>query len=107
MKKIKVLLVCSAGMSTSLLVEKMKKVAQEKAIDAEIWAIGSTYLDSELNTKDVDVVLVGPQMRYELAKIQERSAAAGIKAEGIDMQDYGLCRGDKVLDQALRLIEDQ
>lgn len=107
MKKINILLVCSAGMSTSLLVEKMKKAAQEKSIDAEIWAIGSTYLDAELNTKDVDVVLVGPQMRYELAKIQERSKAAGIKADGINMQDYGLCRAENVLDQALTLIKNQ
>lgn len=105
MKKINILLVCSAGMSTSLLVEKMKKVAQGKGLDAEIWAIGSSYLDAELNTKDVDVVLVGPQMRYELAKIQKRAEQSQIKAEAINMQDYGLCRAENVLQQALDLIE--
>jgi len=105
MKKINVLLVCSAGMSTSLLVEKMKKVASDRGIEADIWAIGSSYLESELNTKDVDVILVGPQMRYELANIQEQAARRKIKAEGIAMQDYGLCRGEKVLEQALTLIE--
>jgi PTS system cellobiose-specific IIB component len=104
MSTIKILLVCSAGMSTSLLVEKMKKAAREKKIEAEIWAIGSSSLDAELNTKDVDVVLVGPQMRYELPRIQERASHNNIKAEGIDMQDYGLCRAEKVLDQALQLI---
>ena len=104
MKRINILLVCSAGMSTSLLVEKMKKIAQEKEIDAEIWAIGSSYLDTELNTRDVDVILVGPQMRYELTKIQERAIQSQIKAEAIDMQDYGLCRAENVLNQALDLI---
>lgn len=106
MKKINILLVCSAGMSTSLLVEKMKKIAHEKEIDAEIWAIGSSYLDTELNTRDVDVILVGPQMRYELTKIQERAIQSQIKAEAIDMQDYGLCRAENVLKQALDLIDN-
>lgn len=105
MKKINVLLVCSAGMSTSLLVEKMKKAAQEKEIDAEIWAIGSTYLDAELNSHEVDVVLVGPQMRYELAKIQEQASRRNIQAEAINMQDYGLCRGENVLMQAIDLVK--
>lgn len=104
-KKINILLVCSAGMSTSLLVEKMKKAAQERELDAEIWAIGSTYLDAELNNHEVDVVLVGPQMRYELANIQEQAARREIKAEAISMQDYGLCRGENVLAQALDLVK--
>ncbi|MDZ5010902.1 PTS sugar transporter subunit IIB, partial [Clostridium perfringens] len=34
----KIMLVCSAGMSTSLLVNKMIKVASDKGIEAEIFA---------------------------------------------------------------------
>lgn len=32
----KILLVCSAGMSTSLLVTKMEKVAADRGIDAKV-----------------------------------------------------------------------
>ena len=34
-----ILLCCSAGMSTSLLVEKMKKAAQNMDVKAKIWAV--------------------------------------------------------------------
>ena len=38
---IKILLACNAGMSTSLLVENMKKAAQEKGLEIEIKAVGA------------------------------------------------------------------
>jgi cellobiose-specific phosphotransferase system component IIB len=44
-------------------------------------------------------------MRYELANIQEQAARREIKAEAINMQDYGLCRGENVLMQALDLVK--
>ena len=36
---VRILLVCSAGMSTSFMVNKMKDSAKEKGIEAEIWAV--------------------------------------------------------------------
>lgn len=38
---IKIMLCCASGMSTSLLVEKMKKAAQEQGVETEIWAVGA------------------------------------------------------------------
>ena len=40
-KMIRIMLCCASGMSTSLLVEKMKKAALEQGIEAEIWAVGA------------------------------------------------------------------
>ena len=34
---IKIMLACSAGMSTSLLVTKMQEAAKEKGVECEIW----------------------------------------------------------------------
>ena len=45
---IKIMLACSAGMSTSLLVTKMENAAKEKGIEAEIWAISEVNLANEL-----------------------------------------------------------
>ena len=36
---VKILLVCSAGMSTSFMVNKMKDSAKARGIEAEIWAV--------------------------------------------------------------------
>ena len=54
----KILLVCSAGMSTSLMVEKMKAAAEEQGIDADISA--SAEADLAVNMDGVSIVLLGP-----------------------------------------------
>ena len=38
---VNIMLCCAAGMSTSLLVEKMKKEAEKQGIEANIWAVGA------------------------------------------------------------------
>ena len=49
------------------------------------------------------VVLLGPQVRYELKRIQK--AADPIPVDVIDTRDYGLMNGKSVLEKALALLE--
>jgi PTS system cellobiose-specific IIB component len=99
----KIILACDAGMSTSIMVTKMKKVAEEKDMVADIQAIPLKFLDE--NLEGTDVVLLGPQMKYTLEKIQTRLADHNIPVDVIDSLDYGMMRGDKILEQALRLVK--
>jgi PTS system cellobiose-specific IIB component len=99
----KILLACDAGMSTSIMVTKMKKAAVEKGIDADIQAIPLKLLDE--NIDGTDVVLLGPQMKYTLPKIQKRLEDIGIPVDVIHSLDYGMMRGDKILEQAIQLIK--
>jgi PTS system cellobiose-specific IIB component len=48
MSKKTIMLVCSAGMSTSLLVTKMEKAAADKGMDAEIFAVSASEADSHI-----------------------------------------------------------
>ncbi|WP_041139491.1 PTS sugar transporter subunit IIB [Beduini massiliensis] len=101
---IKILLACNAGMSTSLLVENMKKAAQEKGLEIEIKAVGASSVRLEmLKEQGWQVVLLGPQVRYELKRIQK--AADPIPVDVIDTRDYGLMNGKSVLEKALALLE--
>ncbi|MFC5080066.1 Oligo-beta-mannoside-specific phosphotransferase enzyme IIB component [Vibrio thalassae] len=98
----KIMLCCSAGMSTSLLVKKMEASAQERGIAAEIKAFGASEFDMQVG--NYEVVLLGPQVKYMQADFQKKADAHGIKVEPINMMDYGMQKGDKVLDFALELI---
>ncbi len=98
-----IMLVCSAGMSTSLLVTKMEKAA--RGIDAEIFAVSASEADSNLESKNIDVMLLGPQVRFMKAQFEPKVAAKGIPLDIINMQDYGMMNGDKVLDQALSMMK--
>lgn len=98
----KILLCCSAGMSTSLLVERMKKAAKERQLDADIEAIPAAEFENRLD--EADVLLVGPQIRYKMPAFQQMADAKGKPIDVINMMDYGMVDGPKVLDQALALI---
>lgn len=95
-----ILLVCSAGMSTSMMVKKMQEAAAEKGIEAEIWAVGDA--EAVNHVEKMDVMLLGPQVRFLESKMK---VIAGDKPVAvIDMQAYGTMNGKKVLEQALKLL---
>ncbi|WP_034549637.1 PTS sugar transporter subunit IIB [Carnobacterium funditum] len=100
-----IMLVCSAGMSTSLLVTKMEKAAIARGIDAEIFAVSAAEADTNIETKNLDVLLLGPQVRFMKAQFEKKLAGKDIPLEVINMQDYGMMNGENVLDQALKLIK--
>ena len=95
----KILLACAAGMSTSLLVTKMKESAKQKGLsDISIKAVDSSHIESEMDTNKPDILLLGPQVRYMQNQLQK---SLDIPVDVINMMDYGMMKGDKVLDQAL------
>lgn len=98
----KILLVCSAGMSTSLLVTKMKKAAEAKGLEIEIFALSAG--EGKRMLKDVDIVLLGPQVRFMKSEFQK---LATVPVDVIDMISYGRMEGEKVLDSALALLEQK
>ncbi|MDT3610071.1 PTS sugar transporter subunit IIB [Cronobacter sakazakii] len=99
----KIMLCCSAGMSTSLLVRKMVDAAGKRDLPVQIEAWGVAEFDTQF--PKYQVVLLGPQVKYMLPTLSQKAAAHGIPVQAIDMMDYGMQRGDKVLDYALTLIE--
>lgn len=98
-----ILLVCNAGMSTSMLVTKMQKAAEAKGVETTIWAIPVSEVADEVANKPVDAILVGPQVRFMLKEYKENYEPA-IKVADINMMDYGTMNGESVLKTALELI---
>ncbi|WP_387463887.1 PTS sugar transporter subunit IIB [Photorhabdus sp. RM323S] len=99
----KILLCCSAGMSTSMLVQRMQAEVTKRALDIEIKAASTIELKHLIT--DADVVLLGPQVRHQLAHFSAIAKPLGKPIDIIDMMDYGALRGDKILDKALSLLE--
>lgn len=96
----KILLVCNAGMSTSMLVAKMKKAAEE--MHAEVQIEAKSLSEAKKEIESVDIVLLGPQIRYEMENVKK--IAGSTPVEAIDMKDYGMMNGKKVLEHALEVM---
>lgn len=96
-------LVCNAGMSTSILVRKMQEVAKKKGLDdIHVEAFSVEILDERVDT--ADAVLLGPQIRHMLGDVK-KIVNGKCPVDVVDMRDYGMIRGDKVLDKALKMMD--
>src|SRR5699024_5015726 len=102
-----IMLVCAAGMSKSLLVSKMQKAAEERGLEADIFANSANEADGSLESKDVDVLLLCPQVRYIRSQFEKKVEDKGIPVDVIIMLDYGMVNGAKVLDAALELMGEK
>ena len=100
----KIMLVCAAGMSTSLLVTKKEKADSAKGDEVEI----ISFRISEVQNRglDVDVILLGPQVRFQKNTIEKAIEAAGVSkpCDVIDMKDYGMMNGEAVYKKAKAMM---
>lgn len=96
----KITLFCCAGMSTSMLVERMKQVATKEGKD---YAIAAYSLNELKEGAGSDVILVGPQVRYALKDVQK--AYPDIPAATIDMRVYGMMDAKGCLTIAEKLMK--
>ena len=96
-----VYLVCNAGMSTSILVKRMKEAAAKRALDdIYVEAFSVEILDQRV--ANADVVLLGPQIRHMLEDVK-KVVAGRCPVAVINMRDYGMMNGDGVLTTAISL----
>lgn len=105
MEKKSIMLVCAAGMSTSLLVSKMQAAAANKGLDVDIFAVSASEADANLESKNVAVLLLGPQVRFMKSQFEEKLAPKGIPLDVINMSDYGMMNGEKVLATAEAMMK--
>lgn len=99
----KIFLCCSAGMSTSMLVNKMREAAQQKGLSCEINAYSITEFEERLRQNNV--CLVAPQVKFQFEHFKQRATEEGKACGLIDMLDYGMMKGDVILDQAVKLYQ--
>lgn len=97
----KIVLMCAAGMSTSMLVQRMQKAAADQGYECEIAA----YPVSEAAkvAEGADIVLLGPQVRFQKAKVQQQVSCP---VEAIDMAAYGHMDGAAVISKVKEALGD-
>jgi len=99
----KIVLFCGAGMSSSLLVLKVRDAIKAGGYDYSCDAYDtSTVINKSV---DADVVLVAPQVRHMLKKYQ--ASITHCPVEPMDMVSYGSMNGPKILAQARLLMGEE
>ncbi|HEM5963680.1 TPA: PTS sugar transporter subunit IIB [Streptococcus suis] len=95
-------LVCAGGISTSMLVTRMQEAAKAKGVEADIRAMAESAF--EKYDGKTDVLLLGPQIGFLEDDFKKTYEPQGIKVSVINIADYGMMNGAKVLDSVLEMI---
>jgi cellobiose PTS system EIIB component len=95
----KVLLVCGAGMSTSILMKKMEKYAADNGIELQVEAHGFDVASEY--APDYECILVGPQIGYHKDDLAEQT---GLPTAVIPPADYGMGNCANIIKLAQSLI---
>jgi PTS system cellobiose-specific IIB component len=99
---IRVLIVCSWGMSTSLLVDSMLAAAKARKYELTVEALSAGEYIAKIDV--CDVVLIAPQIRHLRKSIEKLAASAGKPVALIEPFHYATMNGQAVLEQVLRLL---
>lgn len=102
----KVLLVCAAGMSSSLLEAKTIEAARRCGHELEIHAIPVPQVTTyNFKANPVDMVLVAPQVIYKKRAITQMAEPLGIIVQGIEPVTYGMVDGEKLFEQIRQAVK--
>lgn len=99
----KLLLACNLGMSTSLLVEKLKEEGKKQNLELEVDAV--PFDKVVLYADDTDILLLGPQVRYLVTKFKDQFGDKIPVIKAMNMSDYALLNADKILAEAMAEYE--
>lgn len=94
----KVLFVCSLGMSSAVAVKALEKEALSKGVEIEVLAVSTQQFEEEIK-KGYDIAMVAPQIRHRYETLKEYADENGIPCEMISPQGYSPLGGPKLLKQ--------
>lgn len=99
----KVLFVCSQGMSSAIAVNALKKEAEKNSIEMEVLAVSTQEFEEEVKN-GYDAAMVAPQVRHRFDYLKEFAAEANVPCALIQPQAYSPLGGPKLLKQVQETI---
>lgn len=95
----KILLCCNAGMSSSILVKKIRDIAEKTGEDIEVSAVANASIKNEVGKWDV--CLVGPQLVFAVDSIHQQ---LNIPVASIEPRAYAMADGAAAIEMAKKII---
>lgn len=97
-----IVLLCAQGMSTGVMVKKMRDAAEKSCYACSISA--HPVAQAKELGEDADILLLGPQVRFEKDEVQAKCPGKPVLV--IDTVAYGRMDGAKVIAQVKTALGD-
>lgn len=97
----KIVLFCANGFTTAMMAKKLKEAIEKQGLDYDSNAY--PYAEIDERGKEADIILLGPQVRYNLKHVQKKFPDK--PAIVLDMQTYAVMDGEKIFKQVREILE--
>lgn len=95
-----IVLVDAAGMSISMLANKMNDAAENDGLDVSTVGVADMVARDQIAKDQPIVIMIAPQVKYMHARYEEEYGA-DYPVVDINMMDYGMMKGEAILQAAL------
>ncbi|GMO53620.1 MAG: PTS sugar transporter subunit IIB [Termitinemataceae bacterium] len=97
-----IVLVFATRMTTTLLVQRLKKVAKDNQVDVNIKTVSEA--DCKNIADDVRIIMIGPQLLYNLDVLKDIYGPRGVKILVIHKEDFESIDAPRILADAMASI---
>ena len=95
-----IVLVDAAGMSISMLANKMNDAAEKYCLDVSTVGVADMVARDQIAKDQPIVIMIAPQVKYMHARYEDEYGA-DYPVVDINMMDYGMMKGEAILQAAL------
>lgn len=103
MEDLKILLVCGSGASSGFMATNIKKEAKKQNINCSVIARSQSEVDSYID--EINVIMVGPHLKYVLEDIKEKVKDRNIKVAIMKKSYYSLLDGELALKHIMSMFD--
>ncbi len=97
---LRILLVCSGGMSSAIVQKSIEKECEKQGLKAELRAVGTGAFEAVIQEEGPwDIALVAPQVRYKMASFESAAQEANVPITLIIPQAYTPLGGPQLVQQ--------
>lgn len=83
-----ILLICTAGITAGLIVKNLQKIAEDSGKKYHIYSAPAIVAENVIKEQKIDALLIGPQARYEVSRLEELLNYKKVPYRLIDEDDY-------------------
>lgn len=94
----KVVMVCSGGMSSAIVVKAIKAEAAKQNFDLDMIAVGSGAVEDELRKGEYKLLLVAPQVKHQYDTFKQYANENGVPIEKVEPMGYTPIGAPKTLE---------
>jgi len=103
MNKIKMVLFCIAGASSSFTIQRIRKAFAKRDLEIEI---NSQSLHGNTNIENVDIVLIAPHLKFMEKEVKQICQKAEKPYLIVSQEFYGFKEGYDVSEEILKKLEE-